>query len=81
MTLFHSTQLCGDNYQIAVRRDGDSVFLSITAGDGRLTMEAHHAFALGNAAAAFLEDEAADAEAAAVSGVFMAVDAAERVTA
>ena len=77
MTLFHSTQLCGDNYQIAVRRDGDKVFVSITAGDGRITMEAKHAFALSNAASDFLEREAEDAAPAPVT----AVDAAERVTA
>ena len=71
MTLYSNMQICGVG-EITVYRRDETVWVTIKDGNQRLTMEADHAFALGNAAAAFLDDEGKEA-----------VDAAEpaRVTA
>ncbi len=57
MTLYNSTQLCGDNLAIAFRRDNKMLFCTV---ESNLTMEAKHILALVAALKAF---EAAEAQA------------------
>ena len=57
MTIYQTTQLCGDNLEVKFRRDQTYLFCEI---DGKLTMEAKHILALIAALKAF---EAAEAQA------------------
>ena len=62
MTIYNTTQICGDNLDIKFRRDGRHMFCHI---EGGLTLEAKHIRALAAALDAYEAGEAALAEVAA----------------